>query len=190
MAVLPRATPSNTGKEAKFVAAHVDGRPHSCFKHPAAEGDRKGVLGARHRARSSRTARCPSILGNHFPGNVFVGVAGDLRATRATPPDCAFLIRGMLRAPTHAFTAVLTCGCGNTYRADVAGIFGMPLAAAGVHGPGQGQGGRLGQRRALARPRGLYGQEGVTNVYLYASNNPSEGDAGQAAVQCRDDHAL
>ncbi|MCF6446014.1 magnesium chelatase subunit H [Nereida sp. MMG025] len=99
------------------------------------------------------------ILGAHF-GNVFVGV----QPTFGYEGDPMRLLFEKGFAPTHAFTQFYMW-LRNTYRADVLLHFGMHGALEFMPGKQAGLGAR-------DWPDRLIGE--MPNVYLYASNNPSE----------------
>ena len=99
------------------------------------------------------------ILGYHF-GNVFVGVQPAF-GYEGDPMRLLFA-RGF--APTHAFVTFYLW-LRNTYRADVLLHFGMHGALEFMPGKQAGLGAR-------DWPDRLIGE--MPNVYLYASNNPSE----------------
>ncbi|MDA0188121.1 MAG: cobaltochelatase subunit CobN, partial [Proteobacteria bacterium] len=99
------------------------------------------------------------ILGQQF-GNVFVGV----QPTFGYEGDPMRLLFEHGFAPTHAFTQFYLW-LRNTYRADVLLHFGMHGALEFMPGKQAGLGAR-------DWPDRLIGE--MPNVYLYASNNPSE----------------
>ncbi|ABV95269.1 magnesium-chelatase subunit H [Dinoroseobacter shibae DFL 12 = DSM 16493] len=99
------------------------------------------------------------ILGQHF-GNVFVGV----QPTFGYEGDPMRLLFERGFAPTHAFTQFYMW-LRNTYAADVVLHFGMHGALEFMPGKQAGLGAR-------DWPDRLIGE--MPNVYLYASNNPSE----------------
>ncbi len=99
------------------------------------------------------------ILGAHF-GNVFVGV----QPTFGYEGDPMRLLFERGFAPTHAFTQFYLW-LKNTYEADVVLHFGMHGALEFMPGKQAGLGAR-------DWPDRLIGE--MPNVYLYASNNPSE----------------
>ncbi len=99
------------------------------------------------------------ILGQQF-GNVFVGV----QPTFGYEGDPMRLLFEHGFAPTHAFTQFYMW-LRNTYRADVLLHFGMHGALEFMPGKQAGMGAR-------DWPDRLIGE--LPNVYLYASNNPSE----------------
>ncbi|MBF9045588.1 magnesium chelatase subunit H [Rhodobacterales bacterium LSUCC0031] len=99
------------------------------------------------------------VLGQHF-GNVFVGV----QPTFGYEGDPMRLLFEHGFAPTHAF-AQFYLWLRNTYQADVLLHFGMHGALEFMPGKQAGLGAR-------DWPDRLIGE--VPNVYLYASNNPSE----------------
>ncbi|MEM8591346.1 MAG: cobaltochelatase subunit CobN [Pseudomonadota bacterium] len=99
------------------------------------------------------------ILGAHF-GNVFVGV----QPTFGYEGDPMRLLFEKGFAPTHAFTQFYLW-LRNTYRADVLLHFGMHGALEFMPGKQAGLG-------RWDWPDRLIGE--LPNVYLYASNNPSE----------------
>jgi magnesium chelatase subunit H len=99
------------------------------------------------------------VLGQHF-GNVFVGV----QPTFGYEGDPMRLLFEKGFAPTHAFTQFYMW-LKNTYQADVLLHFGM-------HGALEFMPGQTGGSGARDWPDRLIGE--LPNVYLYASNNPSE----------------
>lgn len=99
------------------------------------------------------------IMGTHF-GNVFVGV----QPTFGYEGDPMRLLFEKGFAPTHAFVQFYLW-LRNTYRADVLLHFGMHGALEFMPGKQAGLG-------AQDWPDRLVGE--MPNVYLYASNNPSE----------------
>jgi magnesium chelatase subunit H len=99
------------------------------------------------------------VLGRHF-GNVFVGV----QPTFGYEGDPMRLLFEKGFAPTHAFTQFYLW-LRNTYQADVLLHFGMHGALEFMPGKQAGLGAR-------DWPDRLIGE--LPNVYLYASNNPSE----------------
>ena len=99
------------------------------------------------------------VLGQHF-GNVFVGV----QPTFGYEGDPMRLLFETGFAPTHAFTQFYLW-LKNTYQADVLLHFGMHGALEFMPGKQAGLGAR-------DWPDRLIGE--MPNVYLYASNNPSE----------------
>jgi magnesium chelatase subunit H len=99
------------------------------------------------------------VLGQHF-GNVFVGV----QPTFGYEGDPMRLLFEKGFAPTHAFTQFYMW-LKNTYQADVLLHFGMHGALEFMPGKQAGLGAR-------DWPDRLIGE--LPNVYLYASNNPSE----------------
>ncbi|MEO0701996.1 MAG: magnesium chelatase subunit H [Pseudomonadota bacterium] len=99
------------------------------------------------------------VLGRHF-GKVFVGV----QPTFGYEGDPMRLLFEKGFAPTHAFMTFYTW-LRNTYRADVILHFGMHGALEFMPGKQTGLG-------AHDWPDRLIGE--MPNVYLYASNNPSE----------------
>ncbi|MEE4348283.1 MAG: magnesium chelatase subunit H, partial [Paracoccaceae bacterium] len=99
------------------------------------------------------------VLGKHF-GNVFVGV----QPTFGYEGDPMRLLFEKGFAPTHAFTAFYLW-LKNTFEADVILHFGMHGALEFMPGKQAGLGAR-------DWPDRLIGE--MPNVYLYASNNPSE----------------
>jgi magnesium chelatase subunit H len=99
------------------------------------------------------------VLGQHF-GNVFVGV----QPTFGYEGDPMRLLFEKGFAPTHAFTQFYMW-LKNTFQADVVLHFGMHGALEFMPGKQAGLGAR-------DWPDRLIGE--LPNVYLYASNNPSE----------------
>jgi magnesium chelatase subunit H len=99
------------------------------------------------------------VLGQHF-GNVFVGV----QPTFGYEGDPMRLLFETGFAPTHAFTTFYMW-LRNTFAADVVLHFGMHGALEFMPGKQSGLGAR-------DWPDRLIGE--MPNVYLYASNNPSE----------------
>ncbi|MDX5382631.1 MAG: magnesium chelatase subunit H [Rhodobacterales bacterium] len=99
------------------------------------------------------------VLGKHF-GNVFVGV----QPTFGYEGDPMRLLFEKGFAPTHAFTTFYLW-LKNTFQADVILHFGMHGALEFMPGKQAGLGAR-------DWPDRLIGE--MPNVYLYASNNPSE----------------
>ncbi|MBL3704336.1 magnesium chelatase subunit H [Sulfitobacter sp. BDSS02] len=99
------------------------------------------------------------VLGQHF-GNVFVG----LQPAFGYEGDPMRLLFERGFAPTHAFAAFYLW-LRNTYQADVLLHFGMHGALEFMPGKQAGMG-------ATDWPDRLIGE--MPNVYLYASNNPSE----------------
>ncbi|KGK78598.1 magnesium chelatase [Thalassobacter stenotrophicus] len=99
------------------------------------------------------------VLGEHF-GNVFVGV----QPTFGYEGDPMRLLFEAGFAPTHAFTTFYLW-LRNQYQADVILHFGMHGALEFMPGKQSGLG-------ACDWPDRLIGE--LPNVYLYASNNPSE----------------
>jgi len=99
------------------------------------------------------------VLGQHF-GNVFVGV----QPTFGYEGDPMRLLFERGFAPTHAFTQFYLW-LRNTWKADVLLHFGMHGALEFMPGKQAGMGAR-------DWPDRLIGE--LPNIYLYASNNPSE----------------
>jgi magnesium chelatase subunit H len=143
------------GQEAN-VAAHVDADTIVRFTPPlkaieAVWGPAPGKV--------QSDGRGIFVLGQHF-GKVFVGV----QPTFGYEGDPMRLLFERGFAPTHAFTQFYLW-LRNTYRADVLLHFGMHGALEFMPGKQAGLGAR-------DWPDRLIGE--MPNVYLYASNNPSE----------------
>jgi len=109
--------------------------------------------------RAQSDGRGVFVLGRHF-GNVFVGV----QPAFGHEGDPMRLLFEKGFAPTHAF-ATFYLWLKNTYRADAILHFGMHGALEFMPGKQAGLGAR-------DWPDRLIGE--MPNVYLYASNNPSE----------------
>ncbi|WP_416914830.1 MAG: magnesium chelatase subunit H [Roseicyclus sp.] len=143
------------GQEAN-VAAHVDA--DTIVRHTPPLKAIEAVWGPAP-GKVQSDGRGVFILGQQF-GNVFVGV----QPTFGYEGDPMRLLFERGFAPTHAFTQFYLW-LRNTYRADVLLHFGMHGALEFMPGKQAGLGAR-------DWPDRLIGE--VPNVYLYASNNPSE----------------
>ena len=143
------------GQEAN-VAAHVDADTIVTSTPPLAAIEE--VWGPAP-GRIQSDGRGVFVLGQHF-GNVFVGV----QPTFGYEGDPMRLLFEKGFAPTHAFTQFYLW-LRNTYQADVLLHFGMHGALEFMPGKQAGMGAR-------DWPDRLIGE--LPNVYLYASNNPSE----------------
>jgi magnesium chelatase subunit H len=150
-----KATPSNTGRRPMSRPMWM---PTTIVRNtPPAEGDRKRLGPGAGQDPVGRARRVRA--GPHF-GNVFVGV----QPTFGYEGDPMRLLFEKGFAPTHAFTQFYMW-LKNTYQAADAAAF-RHAWRAGIHARQAG-----GPWRArLARPA----DRRVPNVYLYASNNPSE----------------
>jgi magnesium chelatase subunit H len=143
------------GQEAN-VAAHVDA--DTIVRHTPPLKEIEAVWGPAP-GKIQSDGRGVFILGQQF-GNVFVGV----QPTFGYEGDPMRLLFEHGFAPTHAFTQFYLW-LRNTYRADVLLHFGMHGALEFMPGKQAGLGAR-------DWPDRLIGE--MPNVYLYASNNPSE----------------
>ena len=143
------------GQEAN-VAAHVDA--DTIVRHTPPLKEIEAVWGPAP-GKIQSDGRGVFILGQQF-GNVFVGV----QPTFGYEGDPMRLLFEHGFAPTHAF-AQFYLWLRNTYRADVVLHFGMHGALEFMPGKQAGLGAR-------DWPDRLIGE--MPNVYLYASNNPSE----------------
>ena len=143
------------GQEAN-VAAHVDADSIVANTPPLAAMEE--VWGPAP-GRIQSDGRGVFVLGQHF-GNVFVGV----QPTFGYEGDPMRLLFEKGFAPTHAFTQFYLW-LRNSYQADVLLHFGMHGALEFMPGKQAGMGAR-------DWPDRLIGE--LPNVYLYASNNPSE----------------
>ncbi|MGP1356182.1 magnesium chelatase subunit H [Roseicyclus sp.] len=143
------------GQEAN-VAAHVDADTIVRFTPPLKAIE--SVWGPAP-GKVQSDGRGIFVLGQHF-GKVFVGV----QPTFGYEGDPMRLLFERGFAPTHAFTQFYLW-LRNTYQADVLLHFGMHGALEFMPGKQAGLGAR-------DWPDRLIGE--VPNVYLYASNNPSE----------------
>lgn len=143
------------GQEAN-VAAHVDA--DTIVRHTPTLNEIEAVWGPAP-GKIQSDGRGVFILGQQF-GNVFVGV----QPTFGYEGDPMRLLFEHGFAPTHAFTQFYLW-LRNTYQADVVLHFGMHGALEFMPGKQAGLGAR-------DWPDRLIGE--MPNVYLYASNNPSE----------------
>ena len=143
------------GQEAN-VADHVDA--DTMVRHTPPLKEIEAVWGPAP-GKIQSDGRGVFILGQQF-GNVFVGV----QPTFGYEGDPMRLLFEHGFAPTHAFTQFYLW-LRNTYRADVLLHFGMHGALEFMPGKQAGLGAR-------DWPDRLIGE--MPNVYLYASNNPSE----------------
>ena len=143
------------GQEAN-VAAHVDA--DTIVRHTLHLTEIEAVWGPAP-GKIQSDGRGVFILGRHF-GNVFVGV----QPTFGYEGDPMRLLFERGFAPTHAF-AQFYLWLRNSYSADVVLHFGMHGALEFMPGKQAGLGAR-------DWPDRLIGE--LPNVYLYASNNPSE----------------
>ena len=143
------------GQEAN-VAAHVDA--DTIVRHTPPLKAIEAVWGPAP-GKIQSDGRGVFILGQQF-GNVFVGV----QPTFGYEGDPMRLLFEHGFAPTHAFTQFYLW-LRNTYQADVLLHFGMHCALEFMPGKQAGLGAR-------DWPDRLIGE--MPNVYLYASNNPSE----------------
>ena len=143
------------GQEAN-VAAHVDA--DTIVRHTPPLKEIEAVWGPAP-GKIQSDGRGVFILGQHF-GNVFVGV----QPTFGYEGDPMRLLFERGFAPTHAF-AQFYLWLRNTYQADAVLHFGMHGALEFMPGKQAGLGAR-------DWPDRLIGE--MPNVYLYASNNPSE----------------
>ena len=143
------------GQEAN-VADHVDA--DTMVRHTPPLKEIEAVWGPAP-GKIHSDGRGVFILGQQF-GNVFVGV----QPTFGYEGDPMRLLFEHGFAPTHAFTQFYLW-LRNTYRADVLLHFGMHGALEFMPGKQAGLGAR-------DWPDRLIGE--MPNVYLYASNNPSE----------------
>lgn len=143
------------GQEAN-VAAHVDA--DFIVRNTAPLAEIEAVWGPAP-GKIQSDGRGVFILGHQF-GNVFVGV----QPTFGYEGDPMRLLFEKGFAPTHAFTQFYLW-LRNTFEADVLLHFGMHGALEFMPGKQAGMGAR-------DWPDRLIGE--VPNIYLYASNNPSE----------------